>query len=53
LINRYAFNYWWRLAPAPGPVKRAVAKGAEVVHLDRVKLGLNVGNSMTSGVKPT
>jgi SAM-dependent methyltransferase len=51
LINRYAFRYWWRLAPAPGPVKRAVAKGAEVVHLDRVKLGLNVGNSMTSGVK--
>jgi SAM-dependent methyltransferase len=53
LINRYAFRYWWRLAPAPAPIKRAVAKGAEVVHLDRVKLGLNVGNSMTSGVKPT
>jgi SAM-dependent methyltransferase len=52
LINRYAFRYWWRLAPAPDRVKRAVAKGAEVVHLDRVKLGLNVGNSMTSGVKP-
>jgi SAM-dependent methyltransferase len=52
LVNRYAFRYWWRLAPAPNRVKRAVAKGAEVVHLDRVKLGLNVGNSMTSGVKP-
>jgi SAM-dependent methyltransferase len=53
LINRYAFRYWWRLAPAPGPVKRAVAKGAETVRLGGVKLGLNVGNSMTSGVKPT
>ncbi len=53
LINRYAFRYWWRLAPAPGLVKRAVARGAEVVHLDRVKLGVNVGNSMTSGLKPS
>lgn len=52
LINRYAFRYWWRLAPAPGPVKRAVAKGAEAVGLGGVKLGLNVGNSMTSGLKP-
>jgi SAM-dependent methyltransferase len=52
LINRYAFRYWWRLTPAPGPVKRAVAKGAEAVRLGGVKLGLNVGNSMTSGVKP-
>ncbi len=53
LINRYAFRYWWRLAPAPGPVKRAVAKCSEAVRLGGVKLGLNVGNSMTSGVKPT
>jgi hypothetical protein len=39
------------LAPAPDAVKRALAKGAEAVHLDRVKLALNVGNSITSGVK--
>jgi SAM-dependent methyltransferase len=52
LINRYAFRYWWRLAPAPGPVKRAVAKGAEAVRLGGFKLGVNVGNSMTTGVKP-
>jgi SAM-dependent methyltransferase len=51
-VNRYAFRYWWRLAPAPDPVKRAVAKAAEVVHLDGVKLGLNVGSTMTSGVNP-
>jgi SAM-dependent methyltransferase len=51
LVNRYAFRYWWRLAPAPGPMKRAVARGAEAVHLDRVKIGLNVGNGITSGVK--
>ncbi|WP_216638705.1 class I SAM-dependent methyltransferase [Mycobacterium asiaticum] len=50
-VNRYAFRYWWRLVPAPGPVKRTVARAAEVVHLDGVKLGFNVGNSMTSGVK--
>ncbi|MBW0017773.1 MAG: class I SAM-dependent methyltransferase [Mycobacterium sp.] len=53
LINRYAFRYWWRLAPAPGPIKRAVAKSAEVVRFDRVKLGVDVGNAITSGVKPT
>ncbi len=52
-VNRYSFRYWWRLAPAPARVKRAVARVAEVVHLDGVKLGLNVGNSMTSGTKPT
>jgi SAM-dependent methyltransferase len=51
LVNRYAFNYWWRLAPAPGATKRAVAKIAEVVHFDRVKIGLNVGNTIASGVK--
>ena len=51
-VNRYAFRYWWRLAPAPSPVKQAVAKVAEAVHLGGVRIGLNVGNSMTSGVKP-
>jgi SAM-dependent methyltransferase len=51
LVNRYAFSYWWRLAPAPGPTKRAVAKVAQVGHFDRVKLGLNVGNTLASGVK--
>lgn len=52
-VNRYAFRYWWRLAPAPSPVKRAVTKLAEATHLDAVRIGMNVGNSMTSGVKPT
>jgi SAM-dependent methyltransferase len=47
-VNRYAFRYWWRLAPAPDPMKRPMAMAAEVVHLDGVNLGLDVGNSMTS-----
>jgi SAM-dependent methyltransferase len=51
-VNRYAFRYWWRLAPAPAPVKRAVAKVAEAANLGGVRIGLNVGNSMTSGLKP-
>lgn len=50
-VNRYAFRYWWRLAPAPVPVKWAVARVAEAVHLGGLRVGLNVGNSMTSGVK--
>lgn len=53
LIYRYAFPYSRRLAPAPDPVKRAVAKDSEVVRLGGVKVGLNAGNSITSGVKPT
>jgi hypothetical protein len=32
-------------------MKRAVARVAEAVHVDRVKLGLSVGNSITSGLK--
>ncbi|WAJ47341.1 class I SAM-dependent methyltransferase [Mycobacterium sp. Aquia_216] len=51
-VNRYAFRYWWRLAPAPGPVKRAVAKVAEATRVGGVRIRLNVGNSMASGVKP-
>jgi len=51
-VNRYAFRYWWRLAPAPGLVKQAVGKVAEGVHLGGVRIGLKVGNFMTSGVKP-
>jgi SAM-dependent methyltransferase len=51
LVNRYAFRYWWRLTPAPRPIKQTVAKVAETVHLDRVKFALNVGNIITSGVK--
>jgi SAM-dependent methyltransferase len=51
-VNRYSFHYWWRLAPVPGAVKRAGATLAGVVHLDGVKLGLNVGNRMSTGVKP-
>lgn len=51
LVNRYAFRYWWRLTPAPDPMKRAVAKVAEFGRFDRVKIGLNVGNSIASGVK--
>jgi SAM-dependent methyltransferase len=51
LVNRYAFRYWWRLTPAPRPMKRTVSRVAEFGRFDRVKIGLNVGNSITSGVK--
>ncbi|RUP01486.1 MAG: class I SAM-dependent methyltransferase [Mycobacterium sp.] len=52
IVNRYAFRYWWRLAPVPTPLKRGVSKSAQLIGLDGVKLGFNVGNSITSGYKP-
>lgn len=49
--NRYAFRYWWRLAPAPKILKGGVARASAAAHLDRFKIALNVGNTLASGFK--
>lgn len=51
--NRYALRYWWRLLPLPRPVHRAGAALLRVSRLDRVKIALNVGNTMCVGFAPT
>jgi SAM-dependent methyltransferase len=50
--NRYALSYWWRLAPAPGGLKARVASILQRGRLGRTKIGLRVGNTVTSGIKP-
>jgi SAM-dependent methyltransferase len=52
LTNRYPLRYWLRLTPLPGGIKRAVAGLLEFAHLDRVRLGVNVGNLLALGRKP-
>lgn len=49
--NRYAFQYWLRLAPMPTFVKQALLKLLKITGVGRLKLGFNVGNVVTSGFK--
>jgi 2-polyprenyl-3-methyl-5-hydroxy-6-metoxy-1,4-benzoquinol methylase len=53
LKNKYAFRYWWRLAPVPRVAKQGIARAAAALHVDGVKIALNVGNTMASGFKPS
>lgn len=50
--NRYAFSYWWRLAPVPGALKRAGSRVASALRFDKAKIRFNVGNTIASGLKP-
>jgi hypothetical protein len=52
LVNRYPLRYWLRLAPLPGSLRHAIAGLLERTGLDRVKLGVNVGNLLAVGRKP-
>lgn len=50
--NRYPVSYWTRLSPLPGKIKKAVLRFLASTGAGRVKLSVNVGNSMTVGSKP-
>ena len=52
-VNTYALTYWLRLAPLPVVLKRNVSKMLTGLHLAHFKLGVNVGNHITAGFKPT
>ncbi len=52
LVNRYPVRYWLRLTPLPAAHKRAIAGLLRFARLDRVKLGVNVGNVLAIGKKP-
>jgi SAM-dependent methyltransferase len=49
--NRYALRYWTRLAPLPGGMKQAVASGFEATGLARLKMSVNVGNTIAYGIR--
>lgn len=50
-INRYSFSYWLRLAPLPSAIKKPLKWLSCLIGIDKIKIGLNVGNRITVGYK--
>lgn len=49
--NTYALRYWIRLAPLPGRMKSIALNLMASIGLDKIKIGINVGNNVTTGIK--
>ena len=50
-VNTYSLQYWMRLAPSPRVLKQFVSGLMTKIGVDHVKLGVNVGNLITTGFK--
>ena len=50
-VNTYSLRYWMRLAPLPRGFKSTITNLMALIGLDSVKLGVNVGNLITTGFK--
>jgi SAM-dependent methyltransferase len=50
-INRYSLGYWLRLAPLPKVIKRTLERARMRTGMDKLKIGLNVGNTITAGFR--
>lgn len=50
--NRYAMRYWVRLLPLNVATKNLLIKGLAAIGLADVKLSANVGNMISTGVRP-
>jgi len=50
-VNTYSLQYWMRLAPLPRGLKQAVSGLMARIGVGHVKLGVNVGNLITTGFK--
>ncbi len=50
-VNTYSLQYWTRLAPLPRGLKQSVTGLMARIGVDNVKLGVNVGNLITTGFK--
>jgi SAM-dependent methyltransferase len=50
--NTYAVGYWMRMSPLPVRVKHVAMRVLKWLRWDRWRLSLNVGNTMTVGIKP-
>ena len=46
--NTYSLKYWTRLAPLPAGLKRLADKVLDATRLSRLKLSVNVGNTMAA-----
>ena len=49
--NRYSLQYWMRLAPLPRILKQALLRWLTKIGAGDAKLGVNVGNLITTGFK--
>ena len=49
LVNAYPLSYWLRLAPVPNGPKAAIQGLLAKVGADRLKLHINVGNTIAWG----
>jgi SAM-dependent methyltransferase len=50
--NTYSMIYWTRLSPLPGRFKATALRLLDSLGWGKAKLSVNVGNSMTVGIKP-
>jgi SAM-dependent methyltransferase len=50
--NRYALRYWMRLMPLPASLKRFVRKILSSSDLHKIKITINVGNTIAAGFRP-
>jgi SAM-dependent methyltransferase len=50
-VNSYSLRYWTRLAPLPRGMKSVLSKLMVSSGLGNIKLGVNVGNLITTGYK--
>ena len=48
-INRYPLSYWMRLSPLPKVVKQSLKQAITYIGIEKIKIGLNVGNTITAG----
>ena len=51
LVNSYSLDYWLRLTPLPPLLKRGMRNLLSAVRMYHCRLGIDVGNRITSGFK--
>lgn len=51
-FNRYTVRYWARLFPFPQKVKAQIQSVLKSIKVDRLRISINVGNTMAWGQKP-
>ena len=51
-VNRYSLRYWARLSPMPAGIKAFLGTLFSKSVFSRIRLGVNVGNTLACGFKP-
>lgn len=50
-VNSYSLSYWMRLTPLPNIIKRQLKLICDRSGINKLKIGLNVGNAITVGFR--